>query len=676
MTIKESLEQLDEILDKTEESVIKDSFEDIAEVLEIETDDITDVNDMITSIRDSVSSVDEDDLQEVVAELANFFEASDDDEDEDDEDDEDDDDIEEEDLEEFKVTAAAKKKAKAYYRKNKLKIQKSAKKYRKQIASGARKVNKALARAMAKARAKKGLRKESYEIDESASLLEHIALAFENGLTESEVNGFVNEFESYVDMIDQDLSEGISEDEILEWMDLEVDNQLDEFKVTAAAAKKAKAYYKKNKAKIKKAASKYRKQIASGARKVNKALAKAMAKSRAKTGLRQSYEIDGSDSLFEYITLAFEDGLSESEVDDFVHETMYYVETINYATSDNSSEDEIVEWLDAEIDSENDELDEAALKKVSAAIRKAKSKAAALWRKTAAGRASIKKTLKKISRPGHKVDKKRSKSAKQAAKIYDSFYIEPSDLDLNEDVDAMFQGEELSEELRNKARTIFEAAVVARVNNKVDDIVEEANDVLEERVEKIEEEYGEKVDEYLTYTVNEWVKDNKLAIESGIRSEMYESFISGMRKVFDDHYINFPEEEISIAEDLQKKVAELEKGLDETLEENSKLHREITTAHKQIVIDDVTDGLSETQKDKLIELYENVEVDSNDENFDKFRANAVLIRESYFPTEVSTTEDSDNLIDDTPVDIETLTENHKTDSVVDNYVKTLDRYVK
>ena len=96
----------------------------------------------------------------------------------------------------------------------------------------------------------------------------------------------------------------------------------------------------------------------------------------------------------------------------------------------------------------------------------------------------------------------------------ESFYINSSDLDLNEDVTAMFQGEELSEELQNKAKTIFEAAVVARVNNKINDIVEDVNDVLEERVEKIEESYGEKVDEYLTYTVNEWGKDNKLAIEN------------------------------------------------------------------------------------------------------------------------------------------------------------------
>ena len=258
----------------------------------------------------------------------------------------------------------------------------------------------------------------------------------------------------------------------------------------------------------------------------------------------------------------------------------------------------------------------------------------------------------------------------------ESFYINSSDLDLNEDVTAMFQGEELSEELQNKAKTIFEAAVVARVNNKINDIVEDVNDVLEERVEKIEESYGEKVDEYLTYTVNEWVKDNKLAIESGIRSEMYESFISGMRKVFDDHYINFPEEEISIAEDLQNKVVELEKGLNETLEENAKLHKENKEAHKKTVVDDVTDGLSEAQKDKLVELYENIEVDSNDENFDKFRANAVLIRENYFPKEVSTVEDSDTLIDDAPVDKETITEDRQTDTAVDNYVKTLNRYVK
>ena len=258
----------------------------------------------------------------------------------------------------------------------------------------------------------------------------------------------------------------------------------------------------------------------------------------------------------------------------------------------------------------------------------------------------------------------------------ESFYITSQDLDLNEDVTAMFQGEELSEELQNKAKRIFEAAVVARVNNKINDIVEDVNDVLEERVEKIEETYGEKVDEYLTYTVNEWVKDNKLAVESGIRSEMYESFISGMRKVFDDHYINFPEEEISIAEDLQNKVKELEKGLNETLEENAKLHKEIKDVNKKTVVDDVTDGLSEAQKDKLVELYENIEVDSNDENFDKFRANAVLIRENYFPKEVSTVEDSDTLIDDAPVDKETITEDRPNNTAVDNYVKTLNRYVK
>ena len=116
---------------------------------------------------------------------------------------------------------------------------------------------------------------------------------------------------------------------------------------------------------------------------------------------------------------------------------------------------------------------------------------------------------------------------------------------------------------------------------------------------------------------------------------MYESFISGMRKVFDDQEVN-----------------------------------------KKTVIDNVTDGLSEAQKDKLVELYENIEVDSNDENFDKFRASAVLIRENYFPKEVSTVEDSDTLIDDAPVDKETITEDRPTNTAVDNYVKTLNRYVK
>lgn len=227
------------------------------------------------------------------------------------------------------------------------------------------------------------------------------------------------------------------------------------------------------------------------------------------------------------------------------------------------------------------------------------------------------------------------KSSKKSTKK-ESHFIEPSDLDVSEDVSAMLNGEELTEEFQEKAKTIFEAAVVNKVNEKVKSIIEEFDDLLEEKTQELEEQYADKLDEFLNYVVKEWVEENKLAITSGIRSEMTESFIDSLRTVFDEHYIEVPEEKMNVVEDLQAKVEELETGLNEALDSNAKLNRQLLESNREDVIEESMEGLSDFQKEKLRSLLENVEVDNNDEDLAGFKKKAGIIRENYFPTESNT----------------------------------------
>ena len=244
-------------------------------------------------------------------------------------------------------------------------------------------------------------------------------------------------------------------------------------------------------------------------------------------------------------------------------------------------------------------------------------------------------------------EKEEESYSKKKKKKNEDFYVSAEDLDVSEDVNAIFNGEELTEEFQEKAKTIFETAVVRKVNEKVEQIIEEFDDMLEEKTQELEESYAGKIDEYLNYVVNEWVEENRLAITKGIQSEMTESFIDSLKSVFEDHYIEVPEEKVDMVEELQNKVQELESGLNEALDQNAKLTQELRESSKEDAIEDTMEGLTDYQKEKLRSLLEGIEVEETDKDFSGFKKKATIVRENYFPSEETLNEET---VDDEPAD--------------------------
>lgn len=204
------------------------------------------------------------------------------------------------------------------------------------------------------------------------------------------------------------------------------------------------------------------------------------------------------------------------------------------------------------------------------------------------------------------------------------------EVDMNEDVEALFAGEDLSEEFMEKAKTIFEAAVKAKMQSEIARLEEAYAATLEEEVETIKEELSNNVDDYLNYVVEQWVSDNEVAIEAGLRSELTEDFISGLRQLFAEHYIDIPEDKISIVEELGSKVEELESKLNEEIERNVELTKILSESTKDAVMNSMVEGLTATQAEKLKSLAENIDfVDA-----DSYATKIQTLRESYFPSSV------------------------------------------
>jgi hypothetical protein len=198
---------------------------------------------------------------------------------------------------------------------------------------------------------------------------------------------------------------------------------------------------------------------------------------------------------------------------------------------------------------------------------------------------------------------------------------------MKEHVDALLAGENLSEEFRAKAETIFESAVNVRVQEEVQTLEEAYAAALEEEVAKIHQELSEQVDTYLNYVVEEWVKENEVAIETGLRTELTEDFISGLRNLFAEHYIDIPEDKVTVVESLGSRVEELEQKLNEQIDKNVNLSKEINEAKQVEVLMSACDGLTTTQASKLRALAENIEFTSVTEYTQKIET----LKESYFP---------------------------------------------
>jgi len=217
---------------------------------------------------------------------------------------------------------------------------------------------------------------------------------------------------------------------------------------------------------------------------------------------------------------------------------------------------------------------------------------------------------------------------------------EDETIDVSADVEALTADEGLSEEFKSKAATIFEAALKSKVSEMKKKMNASYEQKLKEESESAKAELVEKVDSYLSYVVEEWMKENALAVERGIKGEIAEDFISGLKKLFEDHYIDVPDEKYDVLEDQASKIEDLEKKLNEQIEKNVELNKENGELVKQDIIDEASADLTDTQKEKFNKLAEEVEFSNSKE----FKTKVETIKESYFgKKEVKQENDIDNV---------------------------------
>jgi hypothetical protein len=212
-------------------------------------------------------------------------------------------------------------------------------------------------------------------------------------------------------------------------------------------------------------------------------------------------------------------------------------------------------------------------------------------------------------------------------------------IDVSADVEALTKDEDLSEDFKSKAATIFEAAVKSKVNEAKKKMHASYEEKLKEEVDAEKAQLVEKVDSYLNYVVEEWMQENKLAIERGIKGEIAEDFISGLKKLFEDHYIDVPDEKYNVLEDQASKIEDLEKKLNEQIEKNVEQNKAIGELKRQDIIDEASSDLADTAKEKFNKLAEEVEF-SNEEDF---RNKVATIKESYFGAKKESSGDLDDV---------------------------------
>ena len=198
--------------------------------------------------------------------------------------------------------------------------------------------------------------------------------------------------------------------------------------------------------------------------------------------------------------------------------------------------------------------------------------------------------------------------------------------DMEDDVNALLGGEELSEEFREKAKTIFEAAINSKVSEIKARLDEEKNAAIEEAVSEHKAELTERTDSYLEYVAAEWLKENQLAVEHGLKTEMTESFLSGMKSLLEDHYVTIPEEKYDVVSTMVEKLDDMETKLNEQIEKNVALNKRLSESTSDVILGSVSEGLAATQKEKLATLAEGVEFESEE----SYKEKLTTLRESYF----------------------------------------------
>ena len=258
------------------------------------------------------------------------------------------------------------------------------------------------------------------------------------------------------------------------------------------------------------------------------------------------------------------------------------------------------------------------------------------------------------------------KKEKKEKKMEEEFDL-GEEFDIEEDVNALLEGEELSEEFQEKAKIIFEAALRTKISEIKESLEEQYTIALAEEVEEIKEELSDRVDSYLEYVSEEWIKENELVIQHGLKTEMTESFLSGMKNLFEEHYVSIPEDKYDVLESMVEKLDDMETKLNEQIEKNVSLHKRLAESVADGIFDEVSDGLAATQKDKLASLAESVEFEGEEE----YREKLGTLRESYFPSRVSSPSTKSDTISE---GVDVIHESYS--GPMASYLKTLSAFSK
>ena len=244
--------------------------------------------------------------------------------------------------------------------------------------------------------------------------------------------------------------------------------------------------------------------------------------------------------------------------------------------------------------------------------------------------------------------------------------VEEEKINVEEDIEALIAGEELSEEFQEKARTIFHTAIKAKVAELTEEVKASQEEKIAEEVAQYKSILQERVDSYLEYVADEWMNENKLAAENGLKTEMTESFLTGMKGLFEDHYVQIPEEKYDVLNSMVDKLDDMEAKLNEQIEKNVALNRRLAESTADVIFADVVDGLAETQKEKLAGLAENVEFESEE----SYREKLETLKESYFPSQTGKRDTSENLSEENGQSEEPVS------GLMESYLQTLNRVNK
>ena len=226
---------------------------------------------------------------------------------------------------------------------------------------------------------------------------------------------------------------------------------------------------------------------------------------------------------------------------------------------------------------------------------------------------------------------------------------ETPEVDIEEDVNALFGGEDLSEEFKEKAKLVFETALNAKVSEVKEALEAKYSETLEERIAEEKASLSERVDNYLEYVADEWFTENALAVEQGLKTDMTESFLSGMKSLFEEHYVTIPDDKYDVLESMVEKLDDMETKLNEQIEKNVSLNSRLGESVANGILESVSEGLASTQKEKLASLSESVEFESENQ----YREKLEMLKESYFPTgkssKATSTETLSEGVDSAPV---------------------------